>query len=199
MACLGILAKGGSMIDISKALTVQGWMTESELTYLAEMASKWNDAPFDANIVEVGSWMGRSTCALASNTNGRVWAVDTWQGSPEHAEELAQHEANWLYSQFLHNVTGLPVMPVMLPSVWAAEWLKRCQVYPNLVFLDANHTYESVKADIEAWLPLIDRGGILCGHDYDPPNWMGVHDAVNECVPGFKVVPGTTIWYAEVA
>ena len=68
---------------------------------------------------------------------------------------------------------------------------------PNMIFIDANHTYDSVKADIQAWMPLLMDGGIICGHDYDPPNWMGIKRAVDECVPKFRIVPGTTIWSTE--
>jgi hypothetical protein len=34
------------------------------------------------------------------------------------------------------------------------------------VYIDADHRYESVVADIAAWWPKVKRGGILAGHDY---------------------------------
>lgn len=181
------------MINISRAVSINGWMTEEELTYLANAASR------SQIIAEVGSWMGRSTCSLAANVgSGLVVAVDTWQGSTEHAEWLAEKSEGWLFSEFRNNTRGLPVMPISLPSLDAAFLLNKSPMRFDMIFLDASHDYDNVKADILAWMPLLAEGGILCGHDYDPPNWMGVHDAVHECVLGFKVVPGTTIWYAEV-
>ena len=53
----------------------------------------------------------------------------------------------------------------------------------DLVFIDANHTYEAVKEDIKLWLPKVRHGGVICGHDYHrtgniPHN--GVKRAVDE-------------------
>ena len=49
----------------------------------------------------------------------------------------------------------------------------------DLVFIDANHTYEHVKEDIEAWYPKIRDGGILSGHDFSG-DFPGVEKAVRE-------------------
>jgi hypothetical protein len=49
----------------------------------------------------------------------------------------------------------------------------------DFVFIDAEHTYEGVKADIAAWRPKLKPGGLLSGHDYCTA-FQGVCDAVNE-------------------
>ena len=49
----------------------------------------------------------------------------------------------------------------------------------DVVFIDALHTYDAVKADIKAWLPIVSHGGILCGDDY-AGKYPGVSRAVNE-------------------
>ena len=69
------------------------------------------------------------------------------------------------------------------------------------VFIDADHTYEAVKHDIEKSWPLIRPGGLLCGHDYGHPRdkrgiW-GVARAVTEFAyaqsPPVRI-HGNTIW-----
>jgi len=54
----------------------------------------------------------------------------------------------------------------------------------DFVFLDADHSYEGCKADIEAWSPKVKPGGWLGGHDYQNPNFpkFGVTKAVDEFV-----------------
>jgi hypothetical protein len=41
-----------------------------------------------------------------------------------------------------------------------------------MVFIDADHSYEHCKADIQAWLPNIKLGGIIAFHDYGPEDGL---------------------------
>jgi len=75
------------------------------------------------------------------------------------------------------------------PSVEAAKEFEDKSV--DMVFIDANHSYPSVKADSIAWQPKVKDGGILCGHDYCSAE-KGVYRAVNELFPNvqFKEMRG---------
>jgi hypothetical protein len=37
----------------------------------------------------------------------------------------------------------------------------------DFIYVDANHSYEAVKADLAAWLPKVKPGGFIGGHDID--------------------------------
>jgi hypothetical protein len=54
----------------------------------------------------------------------------------------------------------------------------------DFVFIDARHDYESVRADLEQWVPKVRAGGIVAGHDYVdgslPQGEYGVKRAVDE-------------------
>ena len=178
------------MIDISRALAVPGYMSEGELTYLATLVSefKWYD-----RICEVGSYKGRSSVAIAANTAADVYCVDTW-GEFDHSEELTD-ESRWSFDQWQKNTRGLKnIYPVNHCSLFAARDYARNAIRFSMVFIDADHNLESVKADIAAWGPLVKKGGILCGHDYTPA-WPGVIEAVDAMVPKFRVVE--SIWTTE--
>ena len=47
----------------------------------------------------------------------------------------------------------------------------------DIVWIDADHSYESVARDIDLYHNKVRGGGIICGHDYD---WPEVHRAVHE-------------------
>ena len=51
------------------------------------------------------------------------------------------------------------------------------------VHIDARHDYESVSADIAAWLPKVASGGWLSGDDYDTYQWPEVVGAVADALP----------------
>lgn len=61
----------------------------------------------------------------------------------------------------------------------------------DFVFIDADHHYEPVKADLIAWTPKVRKGGIVAGHDYYifKSGNRGVIDAVDEFVKenGYKL------------
>ncbi len=50
----------------------------------------------------------------------------------------------------------------------------------DLVYIDADHGYQSVKEDIELWTPKVKKDGIICGHDYSETLTLGVKKAVLE-------------------
>jgi predicted O-methyltransferase YrrM len=170
---------------IARALGIEGWMAADELSYLAAEASKRR------TIIEVGSFLGRSTCALAANTSGTVMAVDTWDGSDEHKDMLSGKEKDWLYNEFVRNTKGLPITPIRARSLDAAERCKADGIQADMIFIDSSHDYESVKADILAWKPLLSPGGVICGHDFST-GWPDVKRAVTEVIPNFRTV--NTIW-----
>jgi len=39
----------------------------------------------------------------------------------------------------------------------------------DLIFVDGDHTYHAVKADLAAWWPKLKVGGVICGDDYVRP------------------------------
>lgn len=64
-------------------------------------------------------------------------------------------------------------------------------LYPDamfdFVYVDADHAYDSVKADLLAWLPKVRPGGFIGGHDIDQPQ---VRKAVYEVIGALS--PQTT-------
>lgn len=69
----------------------------------------------------------------------------------------------------------------------------------DFAFIDADHSYEACKEDLELWAPKVRAGGIVAGHDYGAI-WPGVVEAVHEYVAnnGLKLHLGTdSLWWFQ--
>ena len=61
----------------------------------------------------------------------------------------------------------------------------------DFVYIDADHTYNSVKRDIDAWLPKVKPGGVIGGHDFYTGKFAlanGVFSAVAKRFAGCEVL-----------
>ncbi len=149
---------------------IEGWMSDEELAWLHATASGM------ASIAEVGSWKGRSTHALLTGCTGIVTAIDHFDGGAEVDCGGGISAPADVFDAFLRNVGDFENLEIIKrPSAEAATFLKGRTF--EMVFIDAAHDYESVRADILLWRPLATR--ILCGHDYSA-KWPGVRRAVDE-------------------
>jgi predicted O-methyltransferase YrrM len=125
-------------------------------------------------IVEIGSWMGRSTAWLAAGSKeaGRepVHAVDPFDGGPVLKRMRVVKERGTTYDAFTRNLknAGLleHVVPVVAQSRAAAARWKNGAI--RLLFIDGDHSYEGVKADVEGWLPHVPAGGYVVFDDVTP-------------------------------
>ena len=151
--------------------SVEGWLSESEGKWLFRAARALAN---DTNIVEIGSFKGRSTCCLATGCRGsdkRVFAVDSFDGGPD----LPNINSLTDFSQNLErcNVSAYVEPVVGLSSKVAQTWCKPI----HLLFIDGSHAYEDVLADFTGFSPHIVPGGIIAFHDVINETWPGVAKA----------------------
>lgn len=164
---------------------IEGFMINNCLQWLYKTAQTMN------SVLEVGSHYGRSTHALLTGCPGPVWAVDPWQGFTREGKPRQQ-----VFREFLTHVGHFNNLAILrMPSTAAAGYFRDRSL--DMVFIDGNHAYEHVKADILAWLPKVRR--LICGHDFSK-NWPEVVQAVEELFPGSYDLVGErcTIWVARV-
>ena len=129
-------------------------------------------------IIEIGTLIGATTTCMAlwKSARQRIITVDNYRGNP------------WRLSPDLHHALTAQVLfcLVELGQVEQVRMDKNefYQTYdgpaPALVFLDAVHTYEETKVDIQ-WAHRV-GASIICGHDYCE-RFPGVIEAVDEFSP----------------
>ncbi len=170
-------------LALQMAESIDGWHRPVELEWLYDTA---HTLPPGASWVEVGVWKGKSACAVAGGLLGTLWCVDDYSGGSERALQ-AEVRMTDVPGQFLELASVLErstdclIRTVGIPSPKASDTFEDCT--QDVIYIDADHGYGSVKADIEAWMPKVRIGGLLCGHDY-MDGWPGVTMAVDEMLPG---------------
>ncbi|HMF82128.1 MAG TPA: class I SAM-dependent methyltransferase [Acidimicrobiia bacterium] len=143
-------------------------------------------------VVEVGVWEGDFSQLLLDKLRPRtLHLVDPWQFVPEQesawyggARAKSQEDMDRIYERVLarfdREIAARRVIISRQPSVAAAAtmaWRKF-----EVVYIDGDHTYDAVRADLHAWAPLIAQDGVLAGDDYGDYGWWdkGVKRAVDE-------------------
>ncbi len=156
-------------------------------------------------VIEVGCWFGKSTRHMASllEPGGVVYAVDHWLGSPEHqpGEIFWTPKLACLYEQFLSNVIHArltdKIIPVRMASLEGSKYL--AHIRPDFIYIDANHSYEAVYADIAAWFPLVKGHGVICGDDYLDGEGLTIKRAVDQFAADNQLTVHNlgSFWYYE--
>lgn len=135
----------------------------------------------DAVLCEVGSFAGESAkLFLDSGKFARIHCVDVWN------DPRVEAAFDTFHAQHAERVSK-----VKARSPQAADLFPDASL--DVVYIDADHTYEAVKADIRAWHPKVRDGGWICGHDYGWP-WLGVIQAVGELLGKPKYVMRDGSW-----
>jgi len=159
---------------------VPGWLSKREAKLLF-VAARNNF--HRGRVVELGSYCGRSAIFLAGSLSGtnadQLICVDTFAGSPEH--QLGQPK----FDQRFYLDGRVDTFDAFQGTCKAAGLLDRADAWRmttldaakafdgdvSVLFVDADHAYDAVSADLAAWLPQMVSGGIVILHDVG--RWEG--------------------------
>jgi predicted O-methyltransferase YrrM len=172
---------------------IDGW--SSDILPYYEAISE--ELPDGAQIAEVGVYQGRSLLYLAERLAARgktgctIFAVDRF-------------EADWcpaMWERFSENLAATEPIARRLVTVCRGSSAMISFGWSftlDMVFIDGDHNYESVRDDIAAWRPRVKTGGIISGHDYSGDmygSFPGVDQAVHEAFGKDNVLkPSGSVW-----
>jgi Methyltransferase domain len=156
---------------------IEGWLYGGQERWLFDSARSLSNG---SNIVEIGSYKGRSTCSLGFGCRGtqkRVFAIDRFDGGPD----LPRADT---FQDFSRNVEQCGLSEYIVPIVASSTDVARTWRKPiHLLFVDGSHKYEDVVADFVGFFPHVVSGGIVAFHDVET-TWPGVLQAWNDVVRG---------------
>lgn len=138
--------------------------------------------PQEGTLVEIGTLFGLAAKRIAAaRAHLKIVAVDNFCWNPFGLPPALHREftEKILWSELRRGQVELCAMD-------SGRFRATCAFVPDAVFLDADHSYAAVKAEIE-WAK---RLGVktICGHDYGNPNpAFGVTKAVDEAFGAVEV------------
>jgi SAM-dependent methyltransferase len=141
--------------------------------------------PRDGRFIEVGVYKGRSFRFMRElRPDLHMVAIDPMTDescAPSHATGL---EVRTAFYATMRDALGWTMWS---PMTEIANTYPFDVVAADFIFLDGDHNYPGVCADITAARKILRPGGILAGHDFAGDN--GVVRAVKELAPGYQLAP----------
>ncbi len=124
----------------------------------------------NCRVLEIGSWKGKSTSIIAEavkEKSGKLYCIDTWKGSEGEVDMESVAKENDIFNIFRNNLKILGLDDVVVPIVADSKIVRDLfrDEYFDLIFVDGNHKYDFVIADLINYLPKLKPGGIICGDD----------------------------------
>lgn len=135
--------------------------------------------PSGSIFVEIGTYLGRSAAYMgqAIKDSGKdilFYTIDTFAPDPALPDKPIDAR-----QRFQRSINDLRLNDYVFSLEGKAVGVKH-RFGPrqiNFLFIDGAHDYETVKAEIETYLPKMNPNGTIAGHDYD---YHEVKRAVNE-------------------
>lgn len=154
--------------------------------------------------VEIGCLAGLSTCclALSASDHEKIISIDPFR--IEYLSDMAKNvikdisgpealKEESFFQTWVKQTNSVCWGKNLIPL--QGDRLEMLELVVNnlqgtsgigLLFIDGLYTYEAVKAELDAYLPLVKKGGYVVFHDYSPT--FGVKQAVDEAIVQERII-----------
>lgn len=119
-------------------------------------------------IAELGVFAGQNFRRMIEHGPEVAVAVDAWKtdkNPPRCDSGYSQVDMDKLLRRFKHKIVGLPFVQIVREYTFDAVH-KFPDEYFDLIYIDADHTYEGCKKDMEDWYFKLKSGRFFTGDDY---------------------------------
>ena len=166
---------------------VPGFLNISEAFFLYQTAktlggsSREIDQPKAGSVVEIGSYKGRSSVALALGIKHhptdtyKLYCIDPFFDGEVDSDLQSEFQQNITSAEVADIATSVPRYSIDAAKSWPpTEGI-------SFLFIDGNHEYEFVRDDFLYWSRFLVPGGVVAFHD---PYLIGVRVALDKFLFG---------------
>jgi predicted O-methyltransferase YrrM len=170
---------------LKKEFSIHTHLNLGEKILLYKIAKR---LPENAICAEIGSYLGASSCIIAKGlkNQGILYCIDTWENHAMIYEDEDRNDPSLqerdTYFEFHKNTLEYRHKLFELRG-WSSEQYSKLKIkvdHLDFLFLDGDHTYESVLLDWDLYSTFLHRDSIVAFHD---TSWAsGVVRVINEKV-----------------
>jgi len=173
-------------------------MKQLKIEHRHDFGNVLNDMGLVGAGAEVGCAYGGYAEIVLSNWKGRKYfMVDLWDNQPTDVYREDQSTVN--FKSYWKQCSGMAENDSRISLIREASTNAASYIADNsldFVYIDANHSYEAVFADMNAWWSKVKSGGVFSGHDYyndtNFPNFCEAKKAVDHWMSEHKFEFTTT-------
>ena len=140
--------------------------------------------------VEIGVKQGEFSKHLLEHWRCmKLYLVDPWETQDSAVYDETHHDHSTDFLTCLNNIKPYDGKYEIVRDYSHNAYKEFKDEYFDFIYIDANHSYDAVKEDLEKWYPKLKQGGLIAGDDYthtaEEPNLFngytfGVKKAVDE-------------------
>jgi hypothetical protein len=118
--------------------------------------------------VEIGTYEGEYASEILKTWKGDLYLIDIWRkvNNAEYSDSCNRQDYINVMYKCCKNISGHEDRCHMIRTNSENAVKLFNDESLDFIYLDANHKYEFVKADIKLWFSKLRKGGIFAGHDF---------------------------------
>lgn len=146
-----------------------------------------NMMPKNGVCAEIGVERGLFSVQILKHTKPKkLYLIDSWK--PEYWDSNQQNGKK-VYDTVLKTFGSIKSVDII-----RSESAKASKQFPDSffdwIYIDADHSYQSVKTDLELYFRTVKPNGFITGDDYGhPKKHLEVTEAVNDFIKKYPVTP----------
>ncbi len=163
---------------LAGAYKIQTFTVQEELEMLFKLAHECRP---NARVLEVGSYLGASTCFLAAGLRGNrasIICIDTWQN------QTMPDGIHNTFEEFGKNVNAIKRQLTLIRKFSSDVVPEELGEQFDLIFIDGDHSYKQTRLDFELVSNLVAENGVLAFHDSQ--FFEGVSRVIGEALASAK-------------
>jgi hypothetical protein len=147
-----------------------------------ETRNQWVESlPAGLRILEIGVFKGEFSQRLLATDPLQLMLVDLFDGVHQSGDKDGMNmQSTDMGMEYLRLVSQFSGEKVSIVKGASGEVIPRLRARMfDVIYIDADHSNPALKNDLHNSLPLLAKGGILCGHDYHEIEYPDVYREVN--------------------